>query len=89
VFEDFIRETVDDEQEVEVDDEHDMVELNVFDLSVPFVDASIGLTLKPSNFFTIAGVMHKFENDVVSIDIFLSFSLFFFFKLFAVFEDEN
>jgi hypothetical protein len=62
---------VDDEQEVVLDDEHDMLELNVLllDLSVAFADASIGLTLKPSNFLTIAGVMHKFENDVVSIDI--------------------
>jgi hypothetical protein len=75
VFEDFNKGAVDDEQEVELDDEHDMVELNVLFicLSVPFVDASIGLTLKPSSFFTIAGVMHKFENDVVSIDIFPKF----------------
>jgi hypothetical protein len=32
---------------------------------------STGLTLKPRSFLTIAGVMHKFEKWVVSIDILL------------------
>lgn len=39
------------------------------DGDVVVVVVSYGLTLKPSNFLTMAGVMHKFEKWVVSIDI--------------------
>lgn len=45
-------------------------EVSMLLVEVDVVVGVVGVTRKPSNFLTMAGVMHKFEKCAVSIDIF-------------------